>query len=180
MQATDAGIRHLADHCGASAHGRVWCFAVVDIDTERIEFAAASFDPVAGSPYVHKAHHGFACTSDVAAVDGLQRCISYRCVLRLAGFASAVADRSDCKHRRRQNRFGPRGLVAWNVAKVKLFFTAPAHTTTHNVTPKGKKCDTHNRSRQHAVCGQRHTSPALSAVTVPVAKHDIEGDTYQS
>ena len=75
---------------------------------------------------------------------------------------------------------GPRALVLWNVAGRDHFFANASYTLTHSVTPEGRKCDTQSRGRQHAGCGRRHKSPALTAVTVPVAKHDIEGDTYLS
>ena len=75
---------------------------------------------------------------------------------------------------------GPRGLVLWNVAGRDHFFATAGYTLTHSVTWEGRKCATQSRGRQHAGCDRRHTSPALTAVTVPVANHDIEGDSYLS
>ena len=125
-------------------------------------------------------HHGLVCTPDMAAVDCLERRIPDHCARRLAGCASAGANPRARKPRRQPNRMGPRGLVLWNAAGLDHFFAASAYTLTHSVPPEGKKCDTQGRRRQHASCGRRHMSPALTAVTVPAAKHNIGGDTYLS
>ena len=135
---------------------------------------------VTDSLYERDGHHGLVCMPDMAAASRLERPIPDHCAGGLAGCASAGADPRARKLRRQPNRVGPRGLVLWNAAGLDCFFSAAAYTLTHSVTPAGKKCDTQRRRRQHASCGRRHMSPALTAVTVPIAKNDIGGDTYLS
>ena len=135
---------------------------------------------VTDSLYAREGRHGLVCTPDIAAVDRLERRIPDHCARRLAGCASAGANPRARKPRRQPNRMGPRGLVLGNAAGLDHFFAAAAYTLTHSVPPEGKKCDTQSRRREHVSCGRGHRSPALTAVTVPVAKHDIGGDDYLS
>lgn len=81
------------------------------------------------------------------------------------------------------------GAIPWVFALVGLFcgstgldhfFAAAAYTLTQSVIPEGRKCATQGRRQEHAGSGRRNTFPALTVATVPVARHDIEGDTYLS
>ena len=134
---------------------------------------------VTDSLHAHEGDHGLVCTPDMAAADRLQRRIPDHCARGLAGCSSAGADLRARNLRRQPNRMGPRGLVL-GIAGLDHFFAAAAYTLTHSVPAEGKKCDTQSRRREHVSCGRGHRSPALTAVTVPVAKHDIGGDDYLS
>lgn len=136
---------------------------------------------VTDSFYEREGHHGLVCTPDMAAVDRLPRRIPDHCRRSMPGWLCKRWSRpASSQAEKAAESYGPRGLVLWNSAGLDHFFAAAAYTLTHSVTPEGKKCDTQGRGRQHSSCDRRHMSPALTAVTVPVAKHDIGGDTYLS
>ncbi len=180
MQAADASNRYRANHCGASARQREWRFSVVGVTPRRGELAAAFCDFASDSLHQYDRPHPLFHQPKMAARLDVQRGTADHFTQILAGVAGAETNRRTGKRRSYSVGICVSRLVQWCFAVVDHFFTAMAYTHTHSVAPKSRKCATQSCRWQHAGCARRNTFPAFTAVTVPVSKHDIEGDTYSS
>ena len=111
MHAAQAGNRHCANHCGASARQRRWCFSNVGTDSYRTERIVAFRDIATDLLCKREERHGGVCKPDVAAVDSLPRRIPDHCASCPADCGDAGADQRAPKRLRRPNRMGPRDIV---------------------------------------------------------------------